>query len=88
MTGPSLFSQGFTLDRCGGLARRALREDRSLRCRKQAYCTTRRLLTYAAWLGTTASLLLPPVDLLDTTAVPPATTAEQIDVWLDRLLHR
>ena len=46
------------------------------------------MLDYAAWLGTTASRLLPPVDLLDTTAVPPATTAEQIDVWLDRLLHQ
>ena len=46
------------------------------------------MLDYAAWLGTTASRLQPPVDLLDTTAVPPATTAEQIDVWLDHLLHQ
>jgi predicted kinase len=46
------------------------------------------MLDYAVWLDTTASRLQPPVDLLDTTAVPPATTAEQIDVWLDRLLHR
>ena len=46
------------------------------------------MLDYAVWLGTTASRLRSPVDLLDTTAVPLATTAEQIDVWLDRLLHQ
>ena len=46
------------------------------------------MLDYGAWLDTTASRLHPPVDLLDTTAVPPATTAEQVEGWLNRLLDQ
>jgi hypothetical protein len=46
------------------------------------------MLDYAAWLATSASSLQPPVDLLDTTGVPPDAVAEQVEIWLNRLLRR
>nr|WP_211224004.1 AAA family ATPase [Pseudonocardia asaccharolytica] len=46
------------------------------------------MLDHAAWLTATASRLEPPVELLDTTDLPPAEVAERVETWLGCLSLR
>ncbi|WP_017626892.1 AAA family ATPase [Nocardiopsis chromatogenes] len=42
------------------------------------------MLDYARWVEETAAEMDPPVDLLDTTSVPPEKTAEAVRAWVER----